>query len=487
MGRMGVRGRLPAAAVGPVGSRRGLLRAAGGAAVSALPWLTACSQAGARPTPARTVTTVHLQLNVQIPASPVVQRIVQQMVDEGFNAAHRGVRAIWEPWGNIPGVLAAITAGSGPLVIAGTLPQFASALPFLQPLDVLLRQGGVAVSLWSTNQLDSFRGLAGLHAVPGYTACEPFIYRQDILDGLGLPYPPPDWTYLDAQELWQACTGQSRGTTRHGVTFPFGPGNFDPGAFFMFPGFGGAYADASRRRCLLDAPGSIRAGEYFFSLVWSGVATNGDGTPSQGLVDGSVVFSEGAGHAVLWAAQNLGASARWDFIPYPRWPVAPATVANGNFYGLNAVSGQTELAWELFRFAAIEPGLMRQLMRLTLQEPALLSLWDEWMTVVTAQAPVLRGKSLHFWRDAAVHGQGYGPVFFAAQPVQAETVVAGFWTKIWQRALSVREGFRLAAAQVNALERAALAEGAPPAGRQLVAQQRQERRRLAGMFGAPAP
>ncbi len=467
-------------------TRRDVLRWLGGAAGAAagLELLPGCSASAVRPAPANPVTTVHVQLNVQIPSSAIVQRIVQQMLDEGFNAAHRGVRAIWEPWGNMPAVIAAIVAGNGPLVIAGSLVQFATVLPFLAALDVPLRQDGDPPSLWSSNQLDSFRRSSGLYAVPGYTACEPFIYRQDILDDLGQPYPAPDWTYLDAQRLWQACSGESNGAHRYGVTLPFGPGNLDPGAFFIFPGFGGAYADSGRLQCLLDEPSSVQAGEYFFPMVWSGVAASGDGTPSQGMVDGSVVFSQGAGHAVLWAVQNLGQRVRWDFIPYPRWPVRPATVANGNFYGLNALAGQTELAWELFRFAAIEPGFVRQLMRLTLQEPALLSLWDEWMAVVTAQAPLLRGKALHFWRDAAVQGEGYGPVFFERQPVQAEAIVTDFWTKIWQRALGVREGFTMAAERVNALESAAATEGAPPSGRELVAQQQRALRRLNTMFGA---
>ncbi len=465
--------------------RRTLLAAALGAAVAA----GGCRRAGAaRPATQAGVRTVPVQLHVQAPASATVQGLVQGHLDVGWNARHRGVRLVYQPWGDMPAVVASLTAGAGPWIIAGCCYDFATAMPFLAPLDAELRRDNLSTGLWSAGQLETFRLASGLFAVPAYTAAQVYFYRQDILDRLGLSYPDPAWTYRDAESLWRRCAGGSGTARRYAATLSIDPGDIAEGYGYLH-GFGGAFLDASRTRCLLGLPGSIRAGQWVFTQIWDRICTTGniDGTGlNSGIASGSVVFSSGAGQAVLWAARNLGSGVKWDFIPFPRWPVRRAAGVNSDFYGLSNLAPDQALAWEIFRYVTLDPNWNDFVMRLTLQQPALVDQWDRWEAVVRAAAPVLRGKRLGYWREAAVRGEGYGVQFFKYQPLQAITLLDATWRRLWARQIGVQTAFVTIADQIDALQASASHGGPGPDGAQLVAAARLRLRRLRRMFAGGA-
>ncbi len=463
-------------------TRRGLLASGmAGAAVA----LAGCAARNQRPSSAARVRTIPFQLNVQGPRNASVNALVQQYVDRNFNASHRGIRAVYEPWGNMPAVISAAVAGAGPYVISGCCNDFATALPFLAPLDSFLRRDNIATDIWSTGQLQTFRQPAGLYGVPAYTAAQPYFYRQDILDELGLSYPDPNWTAADAAKLWKACVADKGGKHRYGATLDVSPGFIGEGAFLLH-GFGGAFMDQTGTKCLFDLPGSIQGGQWAFDLIHGGVATNRGHWPGgelAGMWLDACVFSEGAGGAMLSAVNNLGSKFKWDLIPYPRWPVRPATAVQIDFYGLNATvpPADHDLAWELFRIATVDPGWTRYVMRLTLQQPALLSQWDEWETVVRAAAPVLRGKAIGYWKQAAVDGWGYGLQFFKYAPLQAFQIIATTWTQLWNRQIDVQTGFRSIAQQIDALEQAD-ASVPTPGAQEIIQAHRKLLQQLRGMF-----
>ena len=461
--------------------RRLLLRWAAGAALAG--GAVGCARPAAAPAVAAPVLEVPFQLNVQGPSNTTVQTLVQEFVDRTFTARHRGVRPTYQPWGNIQGVIAAILAGNGPYVISSCCYDFAPAIPFLAALDPWLKKDNLSATLWSSGQLQTFELGRGLFGVPAYTCVQPYFYRQDILDELGLAYPAPDWTAAEAAKLWTACAGTKGGQRRYGASLATNAGDISPG-FFLLEGFGGAYLDPTRTKSLLDLPGSIAGIEYAAQLILGKVCTFGDGGINPMLASGQMVFSQGAGGALLWAVQNLGTSVKWDLVPYPRWPVRPASVVQVDFYGLNAQAPNQELAWELFKFATVEPAWTRFVMRLTLQQPALLSLWDEWEAAVRAAAPVLRNKAISWWKVGAREGWGYGIRFFKYQPDAAIAVFDQTWPKIWSRQLGVTAACRAIAQQVTAFEAAAASEGPAPTAAQMIAGQRRERAGLAGMFTA---
>ncbi len=381
------------------------------------------------------------------------QHLVQAFVDQYFNARHKGVRALWQPGGGMDTVVTTLLAGGEvPWVVASCCGDWPIIAPFLEPLDPFFQRDNISpTKLWTPNQLAQFQTPFGLLAVPEDAASQAYLYRQDVLDQLGLEYPDPDWSYRDAERIWSACTGTTSGQHRYGATLPWNPGGPFPG-LALFYGFGGALMSSDHTRCLLDTPSSLAAGEWAFPLIWDGIVTGGDGTPVQGLANGTVVFSQGADPSLLWAVLNLR-GVKWDFLPYPRWPVRLATVFQSNFYGLMSDLPNEELAWELFRFAAVDPAWSRYYMRLTMAPPGLNALLEEWVALVRQVAPALRTKALEYWVEPTLSDYAYDAfAFFKYQPSQAQQVISSTWTSIWNRQMSVSEGFRQITQQVNAIQ-----------------------------------
>lgn len=468
-------------------TRRGFLRTAAAGALALGAAVEGCGRHPGRPVPQHGTLHVPFELYVVgIPLNRTAVREIQRFVDNAFNARHRGVRALWRPQAggpNLAAVVAGMAAGSSvPALLTGPGASWPTLLPFLTPLDAYLGAQNVSPGLWSAGQLDAFRVAGSLFALPNNAASEAYLYRQDILDRLGLAYPDPAWTYLDAQRLWRACTSDAGGVHRFGCTVPFGPGGpanpVPEGLAAVVHGFGGAFRSADHTRCLLGEPGSIRCGEYFLDLVWSGVATNGDGYPNPGIFTGQVVFTQGAEPTIIEAVQRLGNAAKWDFVPYPRLPVRPVGILHDNFYGINSLFPNRELAWELLRFAAVDPAWTRFYMRLALAPPGQAPLLQEWESVLRSVAPILRTKALGAWTEPTLRGHGhYDYEFFRYLPAQAVAAFTQVWPQLWGQKLGVAAGFRDLAARIDAIEVAGASQATPTAQATLAA----ERARLQGI------
>lgn len=466
--------------------RRGVLRAGGLlAAAAGAAALGGCARgpAPARPAANHVALIVPFALwVVAIPINPATTRLIQDFVDRAFNAKHKGIRAVWQPQPNLASLAATITAGGeAPAVVAGCCTGWPSFQPFAKGLDAELRQQNVNLDLWSPAALAAGRiaGSGALQRLPANSAIEAYLYRQDILDALGLQYPAPDWTYQEAARLWQACTGTPSGQHRYGTTVPWGSAGVPEGLSSVLHGFGGAYASADGTRCLLDSPESIRCGEYFFDLVWSGVGTTGDGSPNPGVFDGSVVFTQGAVPTILQAVQRLGPATKWDFIGYPSWPVRPATILHDAFYAINAFAPRQDIAWELLHFAAIGTQWQDFSTRLTLSPPPQLPLLAKWVAALQSIAPILRTKSLKYWVDPTLRGQAYSQYqFFRYAPVQANTLVAKVWPSLWKHQVGVSAAFRTLTHQINALQVAGAHQPPAPTAAQRVAEVQVERRQF---------
>ena len=449
-------------------TRRGALRAGAAAAgVAAAGWtLAGCAggaantagSSAAAPLPVISGTRVPFQLWVPgLPFSKEVINLVQQFTDQSFNAKHKGINAVWVGGGNMQQVATDVLAGTmtqTPWVVASCCADWPIIQPFLARLDPYLKKDNIDIATtWHPGQLSRFREPDGLYGLPEDAESDAYLYRQDILDQLGLAYPDPTWDWQQAQSIWQACTGHTgKNGWRYGVACPFGQGTTE-GVPTVVAGFGGAYQNAQRTRCLLDQPEAIAAGDYWIHMVWDKVATNGDGVPNPGIWTGSVVFSTGADPTILQAVQHLGNSAKWDFLPWPRFPARSVGKLHDNFYGMLQAAPHPEIAWEILKWAAIEPEWQRFYMKLALAPPALASLLQEWFTVIRSVAPVLKNKHLEYWAQPTLAGEGvYDFEFFKYAPVQANDVLSAEWSKIWTRQTTVSAGFRSIAQQINALE-----------------------------------
>ena len=437
-------------------TRRQAIRG-GVAAAGALTGLSALLRAPALAAPgvAAPAITVYFQINWQQSWNAEAQRLTQEYVDANFNAQHKGVRAMPLSWGNASNVLSQVLAGdsTAPAVVSSCCGDFAVALPMLEKLNPLLQQDNLPTSTWSVGQLITYQEPDGLYGVPAYTACQPLIYSQSLFDNLGLPYPDPNWDYLEATKVWRSLAGQNhQGNWRYATTFQWYPSSFD-GSVFLLKGFGGEYMDATHTNCLINSPASIRAGEWIYGNVWDKVIINRFGISGHGgasaIVADLVGMYQSAGNMLFEAVEQIGNKLKWDVLPMPSWPVQRGTNVQVDYYGMNAHYPNKELAWELFKFVAASQDTNRYLIRTTLSFPNLMSMWDEWETLVQQAAPITRTKALHWWADAARQGYGYGHEFWKYNDTIVEGIVGQTMQQIWNRQLSVVAGFNQIAHEVN--------------------------------------
>lgn len=424
--------------------------------------------AAAGPAAVNGVTTVYFELNWQQNWDLTAQKLVQQYVDQTFNAQHRGVRAIPTNQQGASGVLAQVLAGDPqmPATVTSCCSDFAVARPMLAELDPWLSRDNLSRNLWSPGQIASFQEPNGLFAVPAYTAPQPLIYNQTLFDDQGLKYPDPDWDYLEATKIWRSLSGTNhQGQHRYGTTFQWQPNSFD-GSQFLLKGFGGEEMDPSHTRCLLDSKQSIAAGEWIYAQVWDKVIINRFGLSGNGAQDilaDQVGMYQSAGNMLFEAVENLGTRVKWDVLPMPTWSVRKATNVNVDYFGMNAYYRDQELAWELFKYVAANPAYQRFIISTTLMFPNLMSLWDEWERDINAAAPITVGKQIKWWPDAALQGYGYGRGFWRYDPVSVFQTLDNGIQPIWDRKISVVEGFTQLTRQVNAIESVGAATAASEA------------------------
>jgi multiple sugar transport system substrate-binding protein len=448
------RGGRPVRGTTPRPTRRDVLRGAA-AAVAAGAW--AGSARAARPVRGSGVIALTFQAQWNAPWNPTARAIANRFVEERFNQTHPGLRASLWPTGSggADSIIAAAIAGAPtPDVVADcceAIPLYLDS-GWLLPLDDYLRRDNVPLTLWSREHVQALN-IDGLqYGLPSYEGPQVMVYRKDLLDDLGLPVPEPTWTYQEAADLWAKCV------TVHGSQFTAGASlEWFTGIQYLLKGFGGTLMDETRTRCLLDLPESIAAGEWFYDLLFRKVIIHRNDTFGLYQNPPLEVFSMVGGWDVFSLATNLGYKFEWDILPVPTWPKGFATFVNSDFYGINRATRYPDAAWELLKWIAVEPEWTRFEMQTTLTEPALLSLWDEWEAVVTAAAPPLRGKALHYFKDAALSGRTYPHLFFRYGGVRADNLIWQGLGQIESRQVSVALGFQEIARQVTAYEEAAAA------------------------------
>ena len=428
--------------------------AAGGGALSA------CGPAKAAPTTAQSVIDLLFQAQWNAPWNTTAQRIANDFVQQQFNAKNRGLRARLWPGGagGASGVLAAAIAGARtPDIVAGcctAIPQYLSS-GWLLPLEQRMRSSNVSPKLWSAGHMAALSLDGHQYALPSYEGPQVMVYRQDLLDSLGLPYPHANWNYTEAAALWQKCRVVRGNKRQVGASL-----EWFPGIEYLLRGFGGTLLDSTHTHCLLDSPAAIRAGTWFYDLIFSGATVYRNDVSGLTQSPPLEVFSACGGWDLYNMATQLGTNYKWDILPVPTWPTGFATFVNSDFYGILRNTPHPGPAWTLLQWMAAEPEWTRFEMRTTFTEPALLSLWSEWETVVTAAAPPLRGKALHYFKDAALSGGTYPHLFFKNNGNFADKIIAAGLQEIASHKVGVSLGFKNIAQQVNAYEAQSASSGA---------------------------
>lgn len=445
-------------------TRRSLFAAAAAAGLGAA--LAGCARGtlsgGAAPAGASGRIRLVLQPSGALPLSSAVRAAYQEAL-QPFLQANPGLDVVLQPtlWG---GNAARILAGTAADVISDNYPPpyFAGATPLLRPLGALMGRDGVAAAAFSAGQIAAFRSVAPqgeLCMLPSRCAPVAFVARLGDLAAAGLGAPDPSW---DAAGFETACARLAawRGPAQRGGAPPavvaWDSAELGAGTW-AFAAWGGQIVDAAGGAGLAASP-NVAAGQWLYEgLFWPGRAGTRDrwgprygGTEvTQGRV--SVQLSWG-GLVLDQASRFTGFS--WDFLPPPAYPRGPTAPANADFYAIPATAAHPEHAWSLLRFLTAEPATSAwpaAMVRLALLQPALLSLWPEWLARARATLPVLRGKRLEVFQELAASGRALPPQYWPRADQACRALTAAPLDALWRQASTVPAAFAAIDRDVNAL------------------------------------
>ena len=463
-------------------TRRGALRAAAVAAVtgSGLGVLAACGQstgansAGSAPTgvlPVPTSGVVHLtfQANTQglVSWNKTTQTVFQEFVDKNFNQnpQYKGIWATAYPWGGGTTQVTDDIAGTGYQdlwELCCTDVPTAIHSGFAAPLDTLLRQDNIPTSLWSLGHLEA-NSLAGvLYGLPSYDGTMTTIYRQDILDQLGLPYPDPAWTYTDAQTLWQQTTGTNKnGQHRFGAHVYNEQEDMD----WWLHGWGALEMNSAQDQALMASTQGTACYTWLQDLINAKVITTGRGVKN--LISEACVFLQAHSAYVINAAEELGSKYKWDFLPNPHWPVNQGCMMTIDCAMFNAATKHPTENWELMKWLYVgvpkgdgtyTPVWPQFQIQINLITPALVSLWDYWQTTVVTIAPTLKGKALQYWSEPAIQGYARPQLFYQYNWANSQAIEQNWINKIKAGTVTASVALQQMQQQVNAAQTQGKAE-----------------------------
>jgi ABC-type glycerol-3-phosphate transport system substrate-binding protein len=433
-------------------SRRDALRMGVGAAVLGGGALAGCAGgAGASSqTPALTAQSgaieILLNANVQgVSWNKTVQGLYQTYIDQNFNenSKYRGIHATvtaTSGQGNAPQQITASIAGQGyPDILEGCCTDFPDYFSggWLIPLDGYIKRDNISTSIWSKRHMDALNILGQQLAVPAYDGTVAIVYRQDMLDTLGLQYPDQSWTYQDALRIWESCTAVDPNThkQRSGVSVYFHTDDWQK-LHFWLQGWGAQETDPTLTSCLAASAQGIACLQYIQDAAKNKVMIpRGDVTP---VANGTAVFSMCGVWTLFSQAQELGTKYKWNTLPVPAWPNGRSTYNNIDFYGINKASKNPDAAWEVLKWITVAPGL--------------LSLWDQWQTTVKSVAPPLRDKNIQWYQDALQNNYSWPAVFFKYNQPQIIQIIDNWMNQIWSLQVSPQAGLQQMAQQINAIE-----------------------------------
>lgn len=392
------------------------------------------------------------------------QRVYQEFVDANFNRnpLYKGIWATAFPWGNGSAQVTADIAGSGAEDIwelcCGDVPTMIHS-GFAQELDTLMKTDNIPKTWWSAGHIEA-NSLAGkLYGIPSYDGTMTCIYRQDVLDQLGLSYPSPDWNYTEALRLWQQCTGTNKqGKHRTGVNIYYHQEDLD----WWLYGWGAREMNAQQDRATMDSPGGVACFTFLQEMFKDGI-TRPESRGVKNLLDGSTVFQMAHSAYVINAAVELADKVKWDFQPNPYWGGGKrACMMTIDCNMMNAATKHPKETWELFKWLNLgapkgtgyDYAWPKFQIKINLITPSLVSLWDYWETTVKTVAPSLRNKALKWWADPAIKGYARPQLFYQYDWAQASGVEQNWMTQIQQQKVDAALGLKQMQQQVNAAEAA---------------------------------
>ncbi len=406
---------------------------------------------------------------------------------EPWRAKHPGVDIrIIDNTGGPQSVITSIIGGTGPDIYHSWHPGIMFAVDgFAADLRPYIKQYNADLSVFNRAQMDVFILSDGsIRALPYYLGINTLAVCEGMLDALGLTYPAPDWTYQDYATLAAAV---ARGGSKvgnqpvYGGNYGLGPptGHLPPDC--VMQGFGGSYVEQSNlAKCNLGSEGSIRATTWAYGLAKADIITH----PGASATFGATLAMTMAPSFFLPQAATNWRSLKWRYYNMPAFPVGgTVSQATEDFWALNPESPHLDLAWDLLHWCAFEPSWQVSQMKMFLLSPALMSLWDQWLTYVPQLAPIFTDKNLAAFANLAKNNNAYPVQFFRYNDPAAESMVNAMAVNMWGGQIGIRLGLTQLAQQIDAMQTTA-AQTAPVTLSTLRQEQQVLKAGLGHMFGA---
>ena len=363
-----------------------------------------------------------------------------------------------------------ILAGTAPDVYSGYDPARTVAGGYNLDLTPHLKQLNVDTGVFDAGQFAQYVYGGKVYGLPAELATSALAINLGTLDGLGLPYPDPQWDYGAAARFWESATVRSGapGKQQTGYVYWGQYAAWLPGDFYL-RGFGAsAVTTEYGTTCGLATPAALQFANWWFPLVqkgavlWSGAAPH---WPTN-------VVSNFAGSWQLPTYAALG-SVKWSFWPQPAWPTGTSAYAGGDYYAVPSTTRHPAHAAAFAVWLTTDTQWQHRLMALQLVVPASSQLWGAWVETVQAIAPPLKGKNVQAFMTAAQLGRAFDDPQFGYDSAAAYALIAKDVPRIAAGRLDPTGGMTQAAQAVNALEtgqallagtRANLAQAFPTAG-----------------------
>ena len=329
---------------------------------------------------------------------------------------------------------------------------------FTTDLTKYLQQRNAKLSVFNPAQMALFQQPNGIRALPAYLGIKTMAVNFGLIDKYGLAGPSTGWTYDDYATLCRGIASSSGGTIPGGG-FGLGQAGGSPNAYMppqcVVAGFGGSYVDPTNNAvCTLDSTAAVNAFTWAYGLAQQNAIF---GPSTSGTLHGGTAGMVWDGSWGLITAATDRTGLNWDFVDMPSFPATktPVSSATSDFYALNPQSPHLDLAWDLLYWMTFEPYWQQSMMKLFLLSPALVSLWDEWVTKVQSYAPPLASKNVGAFRDLAQGGHAYPEPFMLYEADPAYQIMATVGQEMWNGTYSIQEGLTQMTDEVNALEKTA--------------------------------
>ena len=313
--------------------------------------------------------------------------------------ANKGIQVqILAPTGGGGKYATEIEGGTGPDVFEDWV-----LAPYLSPnlvmrLDPFMQQDGIKTSLWSPGQMHALTLEEGTFFLPCYVHVDTMVVNLSNLDAMGLAYPDPEWDYQTAQQAFTNATQTINGQRHAGFSPDYngtslGMSYNDTRAYAMHI-FGGSVMDDTRMVCTMDAPETVQAVQWWDQLHWDGIA-------GPGSITSGATYQEYGSSYLLQAFEQWGTNFKWTFYPVPKYPNGRLSFEATDYHAINAATKHPEQAWLLLKFLAAEPYWSQYCMKYLLRTPSLVSLWDQYVSVVEQVTPLAQKVNVKYYVQAA--------------------------------------------------------------------------------------